>query len=525
MALARMDRVPDSFRIVKAELADGTPLLGREPQRVGEETEGPTPEPPDPNKAPEPEAPADPGFVRFRLLLPEPVPEGKTVVVHLVHEDTWPCNQFTYGRSSGPQGFLPRVAPQQLSPVWPFRARVAVPYSSRLVAAMSGRTVAEGERDGWWVTHVDSEDQPAYFPALGVGWMQTIDDPAQLGFPAVRVRTFTSHFGTNEQFAPEIRRIIGFYEGWLPPFPVREVEVFEGPRSLNFLSWTAPYGMAQIGVMLSTKNLQAPLESWLKRDSRMLPPNTRQDHPHLENGLVAHEIAHQYWGHLAPPASIDDFWISESFSELFACLYLSAAFDAQDCRVRMASKREDAEELPHTSKPGDVGRQPLSLTSAYTSVLQPTIVYDYGPYVLGEMLIRRIGREPFFAAMDVMLREHAHEPLTTERLQAYLEAASGRDLEEFFDFWVHMGRLPAVDLAWAQKGSVVSGTVTSDVPFGTFDVPVVVRTGDTATTAWVVVTDGSGTFRVDTGQAEDAKPALDPEGYILARKRTTQQIR
>ncbi len=521
LQVPKMDRVPDSFRLVKVELDDGTPLLGspgEDVERPARDAPEPRPKPidprpgpgPAPEPEPEPELLPEPSASRVRLLLPTPLHPGQQVVVHLVHEDTWPLAQvstgdlvISLGRSSGVQGFLPILAPYAVSPVWPFRARVAVPMGGRIVAAVSGRTVSESEEHGWWVTRVDSEGRPAWFPGIAAGLYTTVDDPAQMGFPAVRVKAYSTHYDTIDQFAAEIRRILVFYQGWLPQCPVRELEVLESPPMINSYRWTAPHGMLSLSIMYDAMPMGVRTAS-----------NPRKDKPHLENAVVAHEVAHQYWGHLAPPASLEDFWIAESFAELFSCMYVAAAFDAQDCEVRMAAKRRKWEGYA-------LNVRPASLSQAYASVAKSPIVYDYGTYVLGEMLVRRLGREPFFAASDVLLRDHPDDPLTTERLQAYLEAASGKDLGAFFDFWIHVGRVPALSLTWEASGTKIRGTVRSDIPFGTFDVPVHVRSKAAVSVVWVTVVDGEGTFAAEAPPGESPNVELDPEGYVLARQRST----
>jgi aminopeptidase N len=430
------------------------------------------------------------------------------VVVTAVHEDTWPYAVFSngplgtvaLGQSSGLQGFLPSVLPHAFGSPWKFHAQVAVPQASRLTAAVSGRTLGETEENGWRVVEVDSEGHVAYWPSIGVGRFVSVDDPAQQGFPAIRVRAFGTHFGTIEQFGPETRRVVQFYEGYLPPYPVREVEVFEAPARFDGFTWIAPHGMVNLQMMLSTAGHVG---------------GGVRDEPHLESAVYAHELAHQYWGHLAPPATTEDFWIAESFSELFACLYVSAAFDSKDCALRMKHKRE-------TWEAAGAPTEGASLSRAYSSASQPAIVYDYGPYLLGEMLIRRIGRQSFFAAIDVMLREHPYEPLTTERVESYLSLASGQDLGAFFDTWVHGGRLPRLALDWSVAGRTVTGKVTSDIPFGTFDVPIAVRAKDAVSTVFVTVTDGEGAFTVEAPTAK-VDLLLDPEGYVMARSRVVRR--
>jgi hypothetical protein len=388
-----------------------------------------------------------------------------------------------------------------VSAVWPFRAHVAVPTEGRIVAAVSGRTLSEDEQKGWRVTHVDSEGSAAWFPSISAGLYKTVDHAAQLGFPAVRVKAYSTHYDTIDQFAAEIRRVIHFYQGWLPTFPVEEIEVVESPPIFGGYRWTAPHGMMSLAMMYDV-------------DVTGSQSNPRNDKPHLEHAIVAHEVAHQYWGHLAPPASREDFWIAESFSELFSCIYVAAAFGARDCETRMAAKKQKWEAYTANVRPA-------SLSQAYSSVFQGAIVYDYGAYMLGEMLVRRLGREPFFAATDILLRDHPDEPLTTERLQAYLEAASGKDLGPFFDFWVHVGRVPALSLTWDMSGTTIRGAIESDVPFGSFDVPVRLSTKEATALVWVDVVDGEGTFAAQAPPGAALKVELDPEGYVLARQRRT----
>jgi aminopeptidase N len=421
-------------------------------------------------------------------------------VIHVVHEDTWPFGYYlevmgqqqATGASSGMQGWLPAVASQPFGSPWVYHATVGVPAVSKLVIAAAGRTITERDADGWHFVEVDSENHVAHWPAVGIGNYESVDDPAQQGFPRVRVHAFSTHFGTIDQFGPETRRVVSFYEGYLPPFPVREVEVFEAPSQFGGYVWIAPFGMVNIQAMLISRGSEGK---------------------HMESSTYAHELAHQYFGQLAPPATIEDFWIIESYSELFSCLYLAAAFDAEACLDRMKTQQGHWEEALSPN---------ASLTGAYGSPYQPDIVYEYGPYVLGQMLIRRIGQQAFFSSLDVMLRERAWQPMTTERLQVYLEVASGRELDDFFAFWIHGGRIPKLALEWTSEGGHVSGTVRSDVPFGTFDVPVLVQSGDAVDAAFVTVIDGEGSFSFDAPPAK-ARVLLDPDGYVLARSRTVRR--
>ena len=73
-------------------------------------------------------------------------------------------------------------------------------------------------------------------------------------------------------------------------------------------------------------------------------------------------------------------------------------------------------------------------------------------------------------------------------------------------------------LTWNWSDGVLLGTVTGDVPFGTFDVPVHVD----GQAHWVEVVDGTGELKLDL-ENEPAKVDLDPEHRILTVNRVTKR--
>ena len=140
------------------------------------------------------------------------------------------------------------------------------------------------------------------------------------------------------------------------------------------------------------------------------------------------------------------------------------------------------------------------------------------------MLRPRIGNGAFYGALDIALQDHPEKHLTTETLQQYFEMAwsaqtgQEQDLSDFWDFWVYGGFIPQEVVAtYRVADGQTAGTVTADVPFGTFDVPIRVYTSKKAfQDVMVVVTDGAGSFTFD-GKATSVE--VDPDGLILARKR------
>jgi aminopeptidase N len=236
--------------------------------------------------------------------------------------------------------------------------------------------------------------------------------------------------------------------------------------------------------------------------------------PHLESGVLAHEIAHQYFGHVIRPASSEDFWIAESFAETYAVLYLGAAFGEDVLQDRLAVY-------------GKQWERDLRKTRAFASLTRPyshrsAIIYHWGPYVLLHMLHGRIGNDAFFGAVDGLTREFSMQDVRTQDIQAAFELASGEDLTDFFDFWIRGGFRPEIELNWTDQGSTIALDIESSVPFGTFDVPVVIASETGEVRVWVDVVDGHGQVTVDSPGAAP-RVSLDPDHMVLATRRRVRK--
>lgn len=190
-------------------------------------------------------------------------------------------------------------------------------------------------------------------------------------------------------------------------------------------------------------------------------------------------------------------------------MYMDAAFQA--CGAQMERKRAAWEEREELHIPR------ASLTDAYSSRHQPEIVYMYGPYVFHHMLRSRLGDRAYHAALDLMIVDHAHSAITTERLLHYFDLATEDDLTAFFDFWVYGGFVPervALSHGWADGQLTLE--IASDVPFGTFDVSVEID----GVLHRVDVVDGAGALTLPM----DAPPHavfLDPYRQTLIETRAT----
>ena len=428
--------------------------------------------------------------------------------------DSWPMsspNQITgqsMGKSSDLQSVIPYLSPGGVGNPWPFVHRLGVPVDSELSISISGASSRSWEEDGRRWEEATHTHSAAMWPDVAIGeWVNlTAPAPPNTNLPALRLHLFPEEAETIASFPNEIWRIIQYYEQLLPQFPYTELELFQSPDMLYGYVWIAPHAM----VSLRKAQVIDGDESYFRNDT-----------PYLEQGVLAHEIAHQYWGHTSRPASLYDFWIAETFSEIYACLYVAAVYDPEACTTRMASWQEKWQE--------DLALHNASLTRAYESAYQSMIVYNYGPFLFNGLLRTRIGDDAFFRAMDVVMQLNPEQQVTTSELQTIFSAVTDPDVvERFFDYWVHGGFIPALQLSWrlveTDAGQVVEGEVSSDIPFGALDVPVRIAAVDGARqTLWVTLQDGRGAFQSEPLSQEQVTVLLDPDELLLARSRRVKK--
>ncbi len=499
LRLGKFEAVDKTWKVKTFELEDGTPCTWLEPDSDDfKDMAGP-----------------------ITCILPKALREGGEVTIKIETEGTFPYANVMQGESSAMQGslglstglqmILPDVEPG-FGGGWYVTQRVGLPVDSKLKAALSGATTDEWEADGkLWVEA--KTEYTAMYPGFAVGNWSTVQTPAiesgdpNVRIPAVKVHLFDKDLKVVAQFPPEMRKILSFYQQYMPPFPWDEMELFQAPDMFYGYVWIAPHGMVNLQ--------QTRVFSDVSSESAF-----RDGTPFMEQGVLAHELAHQYWGHTMRASHISEGWVNETMSETFSCLFVGAAYGADAFTSRMAKYREVWEErLPAGTW--------ASETRAYESGYQPLIVYNYGPYMISAMLRPRIGDEAFFKALDSFARAHYREPISSEQFMAAIQAETDLDLTDFFEFWIYGGYVPdEVNLEWSVDGKKIVGDLTANIPFGTFDVPIRLtdKNGDEEV-LWVDVVDGVGHFETENlPGVSKVTVELDPDGQILTRKRKVKKV-
>jgi aminopeptidase N len=208
----------------------------------------------------------------------------------------------------------------------------------------------------------------------------------------------------------------------------------------------------------------------------------------FNRSLIAHELAHQWFGDKITCGTWKDIWLNEGFATYLASLVIEN-FDGQTAFI--ADKTNMITNIT-SSLNGAVyltDAQALDVNRIFSSRLS----YNKGAMVLN-MLRFKLGDAIFFQGIKNYLADVnlAYKYAITSDLQTKLEAVYGSSLTEFFNDWVYNQGYPKYTIIVENIGSgqakiTVSQTTTdTSVPF--FEMPVPIRlTGASGLTQDVVV--------------------------------------
>jgi len=148
--------------------------------------------------------------------------------------------------------------------------------------------------------------------------------------------------------------------------------------------------------------------------------------------LIAHGLAHQWWGNLITCRDWTHFWLNEGFATYMAAAYDEERFgreaylrDIDRARIRYEAVREAG---------GD--RSLVFPEWNHPTANERTIVYQKGAYVL-HLLREQIGDQMFWAGLRRYTATHAGGSVTTDDFKRSMEESSGLNLGAFFDKWVY----------------------------------------------------------------------------------------
>jgi len=156
--------------------------------------------------------------------------------------------------------------------------------------------------------------------------------------------------------------------------------------------------------------------------------------------VVAHELAHQWYGDQLTCAIWREMWLNEGFATFFAGLWMAK------------SRGEDYAAMSTLRTFGSVrsadkrGPRPLVTRFWNSETDKRANPYSKGSSVL-QMLRVYLGDEVFFAAIKKYTRDNQNRGVETVDLRRAFEAVSGERLDWFFDQWVFLAGHPTLKVS------------------------------------------------------------------------------
>jgi aminopeptidase N len=194
--------------------------------------------------------------------------------------------------------------------------------------------------------------------------------------------------------------------------------------------------------------------------------------------LIAHELAHHWFGDYATCRAWYEGWLNEGFATFFEHVWREAHLGRDEydhaLKVDLASYLLEAHGRYRRAIVCQDYDAPLDLFDRH--------LYEKGGLVL-HALRAELGDTLFWAGVRTYLEAHAGGIVETRDLQRAMEEVSGKSLGRFFDQWVHKAGHPEIDivLTWERGVLTVAAkqtqSTTDGVP-GCFELPLDLDLGD-----------------------------------------------
>ena len=235
------------------------------------------------------------------------------------------------------------------------------------------------------------------------------------------------------------------------------------------------------------------------------------------DGLVSHELAHQWFGDLVTCQDWSQAWLNESWATFMETVWWQHAYGDQETQWYRHGQARG-----YLTEDSSRYRRPI----VSYRFREPIDVFDRHLYEKGGVIMHHLrtdlGDEAFWGGVKLYLDRHAHGTVHSRHFQRAMEDASGRNLDRFFDQWIFGAGHPALEVGLSEEEGLLlvsvkqtqTGEETAEVFHFRLRVDWVDANEDVHT-VWLPVNSKDRTFAVPV----DTSPALvrvDPGFDVLA---------
>jgi aminopeptidase N len=164
--------------------------------------------------------------------------------------------------------------------------------------------------------------------------------------------------------------------------------------------------------------------------------------------LLAHEIAHQWFGDMASEKSFPHLWLSEGFATYLTDIYWQYKYGEKDFVKRLQEERREVVEFVKLNN-----HPVVDSLSPFMDLLNANS-YQKGGWVL-HMLRNEVGDSTFHKIIQSYYQGYKGGNADTRNFEAVAEKVSGRDLKWFFDQWLYLPGIPKLTVEWKLDGKEI----------------------------------------------------------------------
>lgn len=293
---------------------------------------------------------------------------------------------------------------------------VTVPANLRVISngTLAGITEDKKRDEKTFHWRMDQE-QAAYLVSIVVGDYVTISDtvrgvPLHYNIPAHRKNENTDLvFGHTPA-------MISFFSDYICPYPYEKYD-------------QTPVQDFKYGGM---ENISATtLNSRVFHDERAVPN-------YSPDALIAHELAHQWFGDLLTIKEWPHIWLQEGFATYFTDLFFEHEYGTDEFRMRRFRQNRSLF-TDRKVKAADAPFTPVDLSGR--------TAYSRGAAILN-MLRYELGDNVFQKGIQYYVDKFKFKSVDSEDFRLAMQEASGRDLGQFFKQWIYGAGHPKFQVFW-----------------------------------------------------------------------------
>ncbi|WP_156678639.1 M1 family metallopeptidase [Sphingomonas profundi] len=321
---------------------------------------------------------------------------------------------------------------RRFAPMWDeparkatFRLTAATPDGDTAFSNMPVESRAKAADGRTLVTFATTPKMSSYLLFLGMGDVER--RTKRVGATEIGIITRRGAIDQGDYALESAARLLTYYNDYFgTPYPLPKLDMIAAPGSSQFFS-----AMENWGAILY-------FDKALLVDPKLTSENERQ----RIFTVVAHEMAHQWFGDLVTMAWWDDLWLNEGFASWMegkASNDLNPGWNkaAQD----VAFERERA--FAADAQPSTHAIVQKIATVDQISQAFDSITYAKGQAVIG-MIEAALGPDRFRDGVRRYMAKYKYGNTRTDRLWAELAAASGRPVKPFADTFTLQGGVPLI---------------------------------------------------------------------------------